>query len=121
MSNFITTDEAKSDSPSPMYNPKGKLLKWLRTVFNTKPTKYVVRTKQRDPHNTGNGQGRLYDKEVFVCNTKDELIAELLKASNHMSNDICYLTQPNGKVVYALDTASGGFSVAKIISGGEEE
>jgi hypothetical protein len=110
---YITIEEARSDSSSPMYSPKGKLLKWLRTVFNTKPKKYVIRTKQRDPFNYGNPEGRLYDREIFVCNTKDELIAELLSCANHMSSDVMYLTQPNGKVVYAAKTASGGFKVDK--------
>lgn len=109
----ITSEDAKSDSPYPQYTPQGKLLKWLRKVFNFKPSKYVVRSKQRDPYNTGNATGRLYDREVFVCNTKDELIAELLTRSNHMSSDVMYLTQPNGKVVYAAKTASGGFTVDK--------
>lgn len=110
---FITIEEATSDSKYPMYSPAGKLLKWLNTVFNTKPTKYVIRSKQRDPFNYGNPEGRLYDKEVFVCDSKDELIAELLIWANHMSKNVMYLTQPNGKVVYAATVASGGFTIDK--------
>tara|TARA_R110002110_G_scaffold10882_2_gene53347 strand:+ start:1958 stop:2320 length:363 start_codon:yes stop_codon:yes gene_type:complete len=108
---YITIEDAKSDSTYPMYSPKGKLMTWLKKVFNTKPNKYVVRTKQRDPFNCGNGEGKMYDKEVYVCNTKDELIARLMQSANHMSNDVMYLTQPNGKTVYAAKTASGGFTV----------
>jgi len=107
----ITIEEAKEGNRYPMYNPTGKLLKWLRMVFNHRPNKYVVRTKQRDPNNCGNKEGRLYDREIIVCDTKDELIAILLQRANHMSNNVMYLTQPNGKVVYAAKTASGGFKV----------
>ena len=110
---FITIGDAKSDSQSPLYSPQGKMLAWLKKVFNHKPTKYVLRSKQRDPYNCGNSEGRLYDNVVFVCNTKDELIAELLTHSNHMSTDVMYLTQPKGKVVYAAKRASGGFIVDK--------
>ncbi len=108
---YITIEEAKSDSKYPMYSPTGKLKAWLKKVFNTKPNKYVLRTKQRDPFNYGNKEGRLYDRELIVCNTKDELIAKLLTHANRMSNDVMYLTQPNGKTVYAAKTASGGFTV----------
>ena len=117
---WISIEDAKSDSEYPMYNPQGKLLAWLKQVFNYRPTKYVVRSKQRDPHNWGNPEGRLYDKEVFVCNTKDELISTLLLSLNHMSTNVMYLTKPNGDVVYSNKIASGGFSVQKMIQGESE-
>jgi hypothetical protein len=108
---YITIEEAREGNRFPMYKPTGKLLKWLRTVFNHRPNKYVVRSKARDPNNWGNKEGRLYDREMIVCDTKDELIAILLQRANHMSNNVMYLTQPNGKIVYAAKTASGGFVV----------
>lgn len=107
---FITIEEPSQNA---MYSPTGKLLDWLKKVFNTKPTKYVIRSKQRDPFNSGNPDGRLYDRELFFCDSKDELIAELLICANHMSKNVMYLTQPNGKVVYAATAASGGFTIDK--------
>ena len=100
----LPIEEALEGQTDAMYNPKGRLLAWIRKVFNYHPTKYVVRSKQRDPHNWGNRENVLCDKELIVADTKDELIAKLLDSHNHMSKNICYLTYPNGKIVYDEDS-----------------
>lgn len=106
--------------PNGIYEPKGDLLAWIRQTFNTSPGKFSLRTKQRDPHNYGNKERRLYDTELFSCDTMEELLLELLIKANHMSKNIMYLNTPDGDVMYALDRASGGFSVKEIIYGSEE-
>ena len=73
--------------------------------------------KQRDPFNTGNKDSKLYDREVISASSITVLLEELLLWANHMSSDIMYLTTPEGKTLYARDTASGGFSVDKYILG----
>ena len=99
----IGIEEAKAGSQYHMYRPAGKLFAWIKKVFIAygHKNKYVVRSKQRDPFNWGNKENVLYDKPLFVCSTKDELIQYLLDCHNHMTKNIEYITMPGQKVIYA--------------------
>lgn len=102
-----------------MYSPRDNMLDWLRMVFKTSKKKYELRYKSRDPYNTVNKDSLLSDSIVGTYDTKDELIERLLKSVNRMNNGIVYLVkddkQKELQTTYALNSASGGFSVQKYI------